>query len=66
MVIDGGQLAEYIKVKALKPFLPNDLAPAENDIIPALIQFDTGGGGLNRDTGFSDTMFLAGAGFFLV
>ena len=40
---EGGQLAEYIKVKPLRPFLPNDLVPAENDVIPALIQFDTGG-----------------------
>jgi hypothetical protein len=46
--IEGGQLAEYIKVKALKAFLPNDLAPAENDVIPALIQFDTGGGGVAK------------------
>jgi len=39
---DGGQLAEYIKVKSLRDFLPNDLLPAENDLIPALIKFDTG------------------------
>jgi hypothetical protein len=39
---DGGQLAEYIKVKSLKDFLPNDLVPAENDQIPALVKFDTG------------------------
>jgi len=39
---DGGQLAEYIKVKSLKEFLPIDLVPAENDQIPALIKFDTG------------------------
>lgn len=45
---DGGQLAEYIKVKALRTFLPNDLVPAENDIIPALIQFDTGGEGFTK------------------
>ena len=42
---EGGQLAEYIKVKDLRPFLPDDLVPAENDVIPALIQFDTGGEG---------------------
>lgn len=39
---EGGQLAEYIKVKSLRPFLPNDLVPAENDQIPALLRFDTG------------------------
>lgn len=40
---EGGQLAEYIKVKAIKPFLSKELTPAENDTIPALIKFDTGG-----------------------
>jgi hypothetical protein len=40
---DGGQLAEYIKVKTIKPYLSNELTPAENDVIPALINFDTGG-----------------------
>ncbi|MBI4285056.1 MAG: hypothetical protein HY670_04030 [Chloroflexi bacterium] len=42
---EGGQLAEYVKVSTLRPFLPKDLVPAENDIIPALIKFDTGGKG---------------------
>src|ERR1700674_226420 len=45
---EGGQLAEYIKVKSLKDFLPSDLVPAENDQIPALIQFDTGGEGFTK------------------
>lgn len=45
---DGGQLAEYIKVKSLKPFLPEDLTPAENDHIPALINFDTGAEGFTK------------------
>ncbi len=45
---EGGQLAEYIKVKALRPFLPVDLVPAENDVIPALIKFDTGGEGFTK------------------
>ena len=45
---DGGQLAEYIKVRSIKPFLPKDLAPAENDYIPALIKFDTGGEGFTK------------------
>lgn len=44
----GGQLAEYIKVSSLRPFLPEDLVPAENDTIPALIQFDTGGEGFTK------------------
>ncbi len=45
---EGGQLAEYIKVKSLKDFLPNDLVPAENDHIPALIKFDTTGEGFTK------------------
>jgi hypothetical protein len=44
----GGQLAEYIKVKSLKPFLSNELTPAENGQIPALFQFDTGGEGFTK------------------
>ena len=40
---EGGQLAEYIKVRALRPFLPEDLVPAEKNAIPALVEFDTGG-----------------------
>lgn len=48
MGTEGGQLAEYIKVKSLRPFLPNELVPAENDQIPALIQFDTGGEGFTK------------------
>ncbi len=45
---EGGQLAEYIKVRSLRPFLPDDLVPAENDAIPALVQFDTGGEGFTK------------------
>lgn len=45
---EGGQLAEYIKVKSLKDFLPNDLVPAENDQIPALIYFDTSAEGVAK------------------
>jgi hypothetical protein len=41
---EGGQLAEYLKVKALRDFLPPDLTPAEDDSIAALIKFDTGNG----------------------
>lgn len=40
---EGGQLAEYIKVKSLKSFLSKELTPAENGTIPSLIRFDTGG-----------------------
>ena len=40
---EGGQLGEYIKVKAIKPHLPEELIPAENGTIPALLTFDTGG-----------------------
>jgi hypothetical protein len=45
---EGGQLAEYIKVNALKPFLPEDLTPTETGQIPALIKFDTGGEGFTK------------------
>lgn len=41
---EGGQLAEYLKVKALRDFLPPDLKPAEDGSIQALIRFDTGNG----------------------
>jgi hypothetical protein len=41
---DGGQLAEYLKVRALRDFLPDDLKPAEDGTIPALIRFDSGSG----------------------
>jgi hypothetical protein len=42
---EGGQLSEYLKVQALRGFLPSDLRPAEDGSIPALFQFDTGGSG---------------------
>ena len=45
---EGGQLAEYIRVQPLRPFLPDDLVPSENGAIPALIQFDTGGDGFTK------------------
>ena len=45
---EGGQLAEYIKVNALKRFLPEDLTPTETGQIPALIKFDTGGEGFTK------------------
>lgn len=41
--IEGGQLAEYIKVRAVRDYLPEELVPAENGNIPALLNFDTGG-----------------------
>jgi hypothetical protein len=44
---EGGQLAEYIKVRSLRPFLPPELVPTDDpeqkDRIPALIRFDAGG-----------------------
>ncbi|MCB9169563.1 MAG: helix-turn-helix domain-containing protein [Flavobacteriales bacterium] len=39
---EGGQLGEYIKVSSLRPYLPEDLVPAEDGTIPALLKFDTG------------------------
>jgi len=39
---EGGQLAEYLKVKALQPHLPPDLLPAENGEMAALVRFDRG------------------------
>ena len=48
---EGGQLAEYIKVKSLRSFLPPDLIPrdedGQKDRIPALIRFNAGGDNLN-------------------
>lgn len=44
----GGQLAEYLKVNALKAFLPEDLKPADNGTIPALVKFDTGATGISQ------------------
>jgi len=45
---DGGQLAEYLKVRALQPHLPPDLMPSENGDIPAFFRFDTGGEGVAK------------------
>lgn len=45
METEGGQLAEYLKVRALSPYLPADLRPTEDGSIPALLKFDTGGQG---------------------
>lgn len=39
---EGGQLAEYLKVRALRDFLPPDLLPFDDGSIPALVRFDTG------------------------
>jgi P63C domain len=46
--VEGGQLAEYLKVRSLRPFLPTDLVPVEDGTIPALIKFDTGGAAFTR------------------
>lgn len=43
---DGGQLAEYLKVKSLQPYLPEDLIPAEGGKLPALFPFSTGASGI--------------------
>lgn len=45
---EGGQLAEYLKVRSLQPHLPKDLMPAENGEIPALFKFDTTGEGIAK------------------
>lgn len=42
---EGGQLAEYLKIKGLRSYLPMELTPVDNDRIPCLINFDTGGEG---------------------
>jgi hypothetical protein len=47
--VTGGQLAEYIKTKAISTYLPLDLVPAENNQIPALVSFDTGGTGFTKN-----------------
>ena len=39
----GGQLAEYLKVRSLQPHLPVDLIPTESADVPALFRVDTGG-----------------------
>ncbi|MGC4028672.1 MAG: P63C domain-containing protein [Steroidobacteraceae bacterium] len=43
---EGGQLAEYLKVRALQPHLPPDLIPAGDGSISALFRFDAGGSGV--------------------
>lgn len=42
MDIEGGPLAEYLKVRTLKDYLPDDLKPTDDGNIPALVRFDTG------------------------
>jgi hypothetical protein len=39
---EGGQLTEYLKVRVLRPYLPEDLIPTADGSIPALVRFDTG------------------------
>lgn len=48
MQTEGGQLAEYIKVRALRPHLPSDLIPDDDGKIEALFQFDAGGQGIAK------------------
>ena len=45
---EGGLLGEYLKVRALRDFLPEELKPAEDGSIPALCRFDTGGKGNSK------------------
>ncbi|MEW6532789.1 MAG: P63C domain-containing protein [Thermodesulfobacteriota bacterium] len=47
--VKSGSLADYLKAKAVKPYMSNDLTPAENNFIPALIKFDTGGHGIAKE-----------------
>ena len=56
---EGGQLAEYLKVRALQPHLPADLRPDATGSISAVFTFDTGGQGSFRfATGFTVERFL--------
>lgn len=48
MGTQGGQLAEYIKVRALQPHLPVDLIPDEDGQIKAMFKFDTGADGVAK------------------
>ena len=43
MHTEHGNLAEYLKVRALSGLLPVDLVPNEDGSIPGLVRFDTGG-----------------------
>ena len=57
---EGGQLAEYLKIKALQPHLPVDLIPDANGNVPALFPFDTGGEGVGKTaTGITVERFNA-------
>jgi hypothetical protein len=46
---EGGQLAEYIKVKSIREYLPAELIPDETGSIPALLNFDTGGAAFTKN-----------------
>ena len=48
MGIQGGQLAEYLKVRPLQPHLPADLVPNESGEVSALFKFDTGAEGVGK------------------
>ena len=39
--IEAGNLADYLMVKSLRNYLPQDLIPDEGGNIPVLIEFDT-------------------------
>jgi hypothetical protein len=43
-----GPLGEYLQVKALHPYLPEDFIPDRKGAIPALFKFDTGSEGIGK------------------
>ena len=45
---EGGQLAEWLKLRAVQPYLADDLRPTETGNIDALLEFDTGGEGFTK------------------
>jgi len=57
--IEGGPLAEYLKVRSLRPYMPTDLVPGDDGTIPALIKFDTGGDAFTKHAiGFPVERFM--------
>lgn len=57
--IEGGPLAEYLKVRSLRAYMPTDLVPGDDGAIPALIKFDTGGDAFTKHAiGFPVERFM--------
>lgn len=57
--VEGGPIAEYLKVRALRDFLPDDLVPAEDGSITALVRFETGAEGVSKHAiGFPVDRFM--------